>query len=239
MNKVCSSLFKRGGQAFFMPLLREHFGIRRIHTSSYYVSALTHSSFHTERPLESTLNERLEFLGDAVLELVVSSYLYERFPTIDEGKLTRCRASIVCRENLNTLANSIQLGNYLRSRLPVKQLSIDALGNAYEALVGAIYLDQGFAKTQHILVTHLLESSLIDWNILQGELYDYRSLVLHWSQREKKKVEFTYHELSHTPSLFECLIYVDEVVMATAKGRNKKLAGQEACKLLVSLYDLN
>ena len=100
-------------------------------------------------------------------------------------------------------------------------------------------MDQGFAKTQHILVTHLLESSLIDWNILQGELYDYRSLVLHWSQREKKKVEFTYHELSHTPSLFECLIYVDEVVMATAKGRNNKLAGQEGCKLLVSLYDLN
>jgi ribonuclease III len=223
-----------------MPLLREHFGIKRIYTSSYYVSALTHSSFHAAHALVSnTLNERLEFLGDAVLELVVSSYLYERFPTIDEGKLTRCRANIVCRENLNTLANSIQLGNYLRSSLPVKQLSIDALGNAYEALVGAIYLDQGFEKTKCILVEHLLETSLIDWSSLQGELYDYRSLVLHWSQREKKKVEFTYQELSHTPSLFECFIYVDDVVMATAKGRNKKLAGQEACKVLVTHYELS
>jgi len=137
------------------------------------------------------------------------------------------------------LANSIQLGNYLRSSLPVKQLSIDALGNAYEALVGAIYLDQGFEKTKCILVEHLLETSLIDWSSLQGELYDYRSLVLHWSQREKKKVEFTYQELSHTPSLFECFIYVDDVVMATAKGRNKKLAGQEACKVLVTHYELN
>ena len=223
-----------------MPLLREHFGIKKVHTSSYYVSALTHSSFYAEHAqVTASLNERLEFLGDAVLELVVSSYLYERFPSIDEGKLTRFRANIVCRESLNALANSIQLGSYLRASFPVKHLSFDALGNAYEALVGAIYLDQGFEKTQRILVKHLLETSLIDWTLLQGELYDYRSLVLHWSQREKKKVDFVYNEITHSPSLFECLIYVDDVIAATAKGRNKKLAGQEACKLLVEQYELN
>lgn len=236
LKKVCSSLLRRE-QAFFMPLLIESFGVDRVRDSILYISALTHGSFHGEQTYRheslQLLNERLEFLGDAVLELVVSDYLCARFPNMAEGKLTRLRASIVCRDNLNALGRSIGLKKYIRTGSPMPQIGVDVLGNVYEALIGAIYLEKGYGTVCKLFVERVLESGFIDWGVLQGELYDYRSMVLHWSQREKKKVEYIYEELSQKPSLFQCRLIVDGDEKLSGCGRTKKLATQEVCKLWV------
>lgn len=233
LKKVCSRPKDRE-QTFFMPLLISSFGVSKIRNRTLFVAALTHNSFH-ETSLYNhqelhVLNERLEFLGDAVLELIVSDYLCVRFPCMEEGKLTRLRANIVCRDNLNLLGHSIDLGNFIR--LDSKTcLGENVIGNAYEAIMGAIYLEQGYAYVRRLFVKRVLESGFIDWESLQGELYDYRSMVLHWSQKEKKRVEFIYEILSRTPPLFECTLLVDGEEKIRGCGRKKKLAVQEVCRL--------
>ena len=236
LKKVCSRSRKRE-QAFFMPLLIEHFGIHRVREYPLYISALTHGSFHDEHTYSherlQLLNERLEFLGDAVLELVVSDYLFIRFPKMAEGKLTRLRASIVCRDNLNALGRNIGLEKYLRIGIQKSQMGLDVLGNAYEALIGAIYLEKGYAVVRKLLVERVLESGFIDWTSLHGELYDYRSLVLHWAQRKRKNVEYLYEAVSQKPSLFECRLVVDGEEKIRARGRNKKMAGQAVSRIWI------
>ena len=225
-----------------MPLLHEHFGLSHIHSSTLYQTALTHRSFYAEQSTtpsqEALFYERLEFLGDSVLELMVSTYLYSHFQEMAEGKPTRMRSMIVCRKNLNRIAQHIALEKYIRTKIPLEQLSIDTLGNTYEALIGAIYLDQGFEATQQIVTQYLLENGHIDWKTLQGDLYDYRTIVLHWSQREHKDINFLFEELSHSPSLFLCKILIDTQELAYATGRNKKIAVQEASKYLVEKMNL-
>jgi len=240
IKQVCSLPLRRE-QAFFMPLLIDHFAIHRVHDSTLYVAALTHASFHAIREKGyrklQLVNERLEFLGDAVLELVVSDYLFARFPNMAEGKLTRLRANIVCRENLNSLARTIGIEDYLRTGLQkTSATGVDILGNAYEALIGAIYLEHGYATVYKIIVKQVLESGFIDWASLHGELYDYRSIVLHWSQREHANIEYVYNELTKKPSLFECKLFLEGVEKACGNGRNKKMAVQAACKSFVETY---
>ena len=164
---------------------------------------------------------------------MVSDYLFVRFPKMAEGKLTRLRASIVCRDNLNTLGRNIGLDKYLRTGLQKSQMGLDVLGNAYEALIGAIYLERGYTVVRKIFVARVLESGFIDWASLHGELYDYRSMVLHWAQRERKDIEYLYEVVSQKPSLFECKLVVDGETKVSARGRNKKLAGQEAARIWI------
>ena len=215
-----------------MPLLFDAFGITQVKDTNLYIKALTHTSYRTSKYTTSS-NERLEFLGDAVLEIMVSTYLYHRFPEAEEGKLTRLRSAIVCRENLNNLAQYIHLERYFLTALRISQRNSNILGNAYEALIGAIYLDQGFDYLYKVFTERVLESGFIHWDELQGELYDYRTLILHWSQREHKEVIFRYEEFQQKPPLFECRLLVEDLERAHATGCNKKQAVQKACKLFL------
>ena len=133
----------------------------RFQDRTLFVKALTHSSYVNEHKMDKLqCNERLEFLGDAVLEIVSSEFLYEKFPEKPEGELTRIRASMVCEPTLAFCADGIELGSYLRlgrgedSTGGRQRHSV--VSDAMEALIGAIYLDGGFANAKEFIHSFVL-----------------------------------------------------------------------------------
>lgn len=149
-----------------------------------YRQALTHKSYKKRGGLH---NERLEFLGDAVLGSVVGEILYQNFPKGNEGFLTQMRSKIVSRKTLNKLALEIKLNKLVRYHKSAAHRSL--YGNALEALVGAIYLDKGHHKAAEFIQETLLLPYL-DLNDLTKEVVSYKSKILEWGQQNKKEVIF-------------------------------------------------
>lgn len=184
-------------------------------------------------------NERLEFLGDAVLGCVVAEVLFKLYPYEDEGFLTELRSKIVSRVNLNQLARKLgfdQLVEYdTRMVGSTRQGSI--LGDAFEALVGAVYLDKGYDFTKGFLVNHIIKSH-IDIHQLEKTETNFKSKLIEWCQRHGKDVSFelTENQEGESNKLFTVQASVDGEVLGTGKEFNKKnaekLAAEKACETL-------
>ena len=198
--------------------------------------AFVHSSYSNENPdFAWPSNERLEFLGDAILNLIVTEGLYKRFPTLPEGELTEIRASLVCRDTLAELASSLKLGDWLLlgrgEEANSGRAKTSNLANAMEALVGALYLDQGLAKARRFVLRQLkpeLEK------IRSGKtIPNYKALVQELIQGQKRPtpvyrlVEVTGPDHNRQ---FTLEILVDGEVLGRGTGRNKKVAESQAAK---------
>lgn len=202
-----------------------------------YKTALSHRSV---REGTDENNERLEFLGDAILSSVIAHYLFRKYPYKGEGFLTEMRSKMVNRQKLNEIAlkmglKKITIFNRQDNALKISQI----FGNTLEALIGAVYLDKGYAKTQRwveqfIILPHLFTDDLeaIEINI-KNKLYG-------WANKTGKKVEFnTVHEsIENGRRLFAIAAMVDGQVIAQAKGYNKKDASQQAAILAVEKLGL-
>ena len=162
------------------------------HNISLYQLAFTHKSLGTKKLNGITIsNERLEYLGDAVLSSIVAEYLFKKFPTKQEGFLTEMRSKIVSRASLNKL--SMKLGfdkmvMYAKSHDKHSQFRSIG-GNAFEAFTGALFLDRGYNFTYKIIVDHIILIHLDLDNIEKNEV-NFKSKLLEWSQKEKHNVEF-------------------------------------------------
>lgn len=192
--------------------------------------ALTHSSYANEHHMKKhSDNERLEFLGDAVLEIVSSEFLYNKYPDVPEGELTRKRASIVCEPTLALCTRELELGRYLylgRGEDKTggrKRKSI--LSDCLEAIIGAIYLDGGFANAKEFIEEYILK------DIEDKQLfYDSKTILQEIVQEEHEKVEYVLSGESgpdHNKS-FKVELHLKGECIAVAEGRTKKAAEQEA-----------
>lgn len=202
-----------------------------------YKTALSHRSI---REGADENNERLEFLGDAVLSSLVAHYLFMRYPYKDEGFLTEMRSKMVNRNQLNEIAIKIGLKkitfyNRFDSSLKISQI----FGNTLEAVVGAVYLDKGYLETrrwvnQHIISPHLFMQDLENLDINQkNKLYG-------WANKNGKSLEFeTLNEkIENGRRLFTIGAKVDGVLIAEAKAFNKKDASQVAAQIAVEKLGL-
>ncbi|MFP4286894.1 MAG: ribonuclease III [Candidatus Izemoplasmataceae bacterium] len=195
-------------------------------------TALTHSSFANENHTDS--NERLEYIGDAVLDLVVGKYLYDNYPHYHEGELTKRRAKHVCESALVDYANACDLGKYLllghgeektggRTRSAL-------LADAFEAFIGAVFLDKGLKEIYKIankVIFPLIEEERAT------DFIDYKSHLQELVQSDKRTLE--YRIVSETgPShqkTFVTRVYMDEILMGEGKGHSKKEAEQHAAEI--------
>lgn len=191
-----------------------------------YIRALTHSSF-TKKIEEK--NERLEFLGDAVINFCVAEALYFRMEHQDEGTLTKARASIVNRKNLNKIGVEIGIPNCLRHKLSEKQLfeAPDIVGNAFEALMGAYFLEYGMHDME-ILIADLLMKDF-DVANFHKNILDPKSYLLEWVQSKKKQIVFDHQSIANENSSFSVSLKIDGEECAVGTGKNKKEAEQKAC----------
>jgi ribonuclease-3 len=184
-------------------------------------------------------NERMEFLGDAVLGCVVAEVLFKLYPYKDEGFLTELRSKIVSRVNLNQLARKLgfeQLVEY-DNRMVSNTRQGSLLGDAFEALIGAVYLDKGYDFTKDFLINHIIKSH-VDIHTLEQTETNFKSKLIEWCQRHGKDVGFDLVENGEGEStkLFSVHAIIDGEVMGLGKEFSKKnaekLAAEKACEAL-------
>lgn len=199
--------------------------------------AFYHKSTFTSRDYAIANNERLEFLGDAVLSTIVAEYLFKKYPNSDEGFLTKMRSKIVKRNSLDDIADrmglDLFLANYNQTRL-----SKSMLGNALEALVGALYIEVGYEKTKHYVIRRILRRYL---DIHQLEEFDdnYKSQLLEWCQKNGRQIDYKVlaKYKSDKRDKFKVAVFVDGKKLGTADDFNKKSAEQMASeRAMVSLH---
>ncbi len=175
-------------------------------------------------------NERLELLGDSVLDACVCDYLYKKYPYKDEGFITSLRSKVVNRKQLNGLGERLGLLSKLDfHKRQLGEAGKDMAGNTFEALVGALYLDAGFDETRKFVQKRVL-TRLLDIDDIAATEYDYKSKLYQYSQRESKALEFKLHEQSKRSnrSYFVIHVLVNDRFVAAGEGFSKKVAEQSA-----------
>ena len=179
---------------------------------------------NTSKPLN---NERLEYLGDAVLESVVSDILFRHFPHKREGFLTSTRSKIVQREALNRLAADMGLEKLILAAQGTRMAHTNIGGNAFEALMGAIYLDRGY-KYCHWFISNRVVGRYVDLeNVAQKEV-NFKSKLLEWSQ--KNRINISFKDSADDNKGFKTIIVMEGITLARGNGRSKKESQQEASK---------
>ncbi|HJM15146.1 MAG TPA: ribonuclease III [SAR86 cluster bacterium] len=198
-------------------------------------TALTHKSFSSEH------NERLEFLGDALLNLYVTEYLYDRFDSLDEGKLTQFKATIVSRENLTKIAQSIGLSNFIRTGKGEGLEGNSIPGNAVEALIGAVFLDSNHSKTNRFL-NKLLKENLLTLEE-SADLKDPKSKLQEHLQ--KRNLQLPLYSLKQKGSKekkidFKVFCEVKDLnISATGNGQSRKKAELSAAQKLLNKVEIS
>jgi ribonuclease-3 len=200
---------------------------------SLYELALTHKSF-LKRDDKGVLqsNERLEYLGDAMLGAIIADELYVRYPYGSEGFLTKVRSRIVSRSLLNDTAYSMGLAELLKTNLQTDPSQTHVLGDALEALIGAVYVDRGFDACKKFITERLL-GQYIDIEKLVKKDTNYKSLLIEWAQKYKKSVRFITeenHSVNGLSPLFLSKAFVDDETVGEGEGASKKEAQQNAAR---------
>lgn len=209
-------------------------------TTGYYPRSIRPyrlAMIHRSRPLKLANgrwcnNERLEFLGDAVLNNVVADFLYQSYPNKREGFLTSTRAKIVQRESLNRIGHSLHLDHWMRSTSRTSSHNSYIHGNALEALVGAVYLDQGYKRCRRFIINRLIKK-YFDLNDLVKTEQNFKSRLIEWTQKYHIPIDYvlvdTRTDQDNNP-IFRTAIYLTGYYVSDAEGYSKKESHQLASK---------
>lgn len=196
----------------------------------HYRLAFQHKSMSSHI---SENNERLEFLGDAVINSIVAEILYKKYPTRDEGFMTNLRSKMISRDSLNAVGRDLDLDQFINSQHALRNFNQNSiLGNTLEALVGAVYLDRGFKKTYEFVYQRIIRPHL-DIDKLETLESNFKSKLLEWSQKRNLPIEFklmSEETLSHNQKLFTIGVYLNGELEGTGAGKNKKIAAQYAAE---------
>ncbi len=208
-------------------------------------TALTHSSYAYEQKshkIDSECNERLEFLGDSVLSLVVSEYLFEKYSNKAEGELTKTRASLVCTRSLSTFANKIGLGNYLylgKGEELTGRTNVKILENAFESLLAAIYIDSGNKEAVSRFLIPIIEEEIktagADANL------DFKTSLQQFIQAiGNDRIQYVCvgeNGPDHN-KIFEVVVKINSNTVGSGTGKTKREAEQMAAKEALKLFDV-
>jgi ribonuclease-3 len=200
-----------------------------------YKQAFRHSSSSNEITEHFQSNERLEFLGDAILGAVVAEYLFKLFPKKDEGFLTQMRSRIVNGQNLFMLSKKFGFDVLLNSRLTKKEkVGSSAYGDVFESFIGAVFMDKGFEVTKKFILNNIIKTHL-DINELLLNDTDYKSQFQVLMQRQKKQFEYTIVKEEHNgkEKLYSIQLSIDGVEQAVFEHKSKKVAEQKVAQLVL------
>ena len=201
--------------------------------------AMTHSSASSSGSKKLGCNERLEFLGDAVLSSIISDYLYSNFVKEREGFLSKSRSNLVCRETLNELALEIGIDRFLEACGLPHQHNHYVFGNALEALIGAIYIDKGYKQCRRFLLDRVFSRHLNLESLVRADK-NHKSRLIEWTQKTHKSIEFKLvsEELRKEGAFFISEVYIDDVLCGVGDGFSKRESQQKAARLAISKLGL-
>ncbi|MBK8805544.1 MAG: ribonuclease III [Bacteroidales bacterium] len=204
-----------------------------------YKKALTHKSVLGRCEGNAWgCNERLEFLGDSILDSIISEFLFTHYAREDEGFLTKMRSKIVNRKSLNEMALHLHLEKYIiANNLNLK--NNNALGNAFEALIGAIYMDKGYNFTRNYVIDTILKK-YINFSVLESTDSNFKSQLIEITQRSRRTVNFLTAENpeeSISSKQFMSKVLIDDVELCKAYGYTKKEAEQNASEIALQIIE--
>ncbi|MFO7933284.1 MAG: ribonuclease III domain-containing protein [Bacteroidales bacterium] len=204
---------------------------------SYYRLAFTPKSAFLHRKRDAYIdNERLEYLGDAVLDAIVADYLFRKFPGKDEGFMTKLRSRIVKRKNLDMLAVKMEIPSMIFRTETAGNESKHLYGNVLEALMGSIYLDRGYGTARRFFIRKIIQKHIDLLQLVERDP-DYKSRMIEWAQKNRVEVIFESkeaHSSTSTSPVFISSVLLDGERRGTGKGGSKKEAEQRAAKNTLS-----
>lgn len=205
-----------------------------------YELALIHKSllnkFHNGKVYN---NERLEYLGDALLGAVVADYLYKKHPYADEGALTKLRSIIVNRNNMNRIAVEIGLVKLIKAQPAMEIENTHVPGDALEAVIGAIFIDRGYDKAHKFVVENIINNTDVDIDNFSDQT-NFKSMLIEWGQKNRCEVKFVTEEDDvemRNGEVFLSFVYVNQILTGTGKGGNKKESQQNAAEVAIKYID--
>ncbi len=207
-----------------------------------YQQAMVHKSAMIKANKKGFINnERLEYLGDAILGAIVAEILFEQFPNKNEGFLTKTRARIVNRNLLNNIAYQMGLQHWVKMQSQIDASQTSILGDALEALIGAVYVDKGYSKCKAFIQKRLIDKYINLHSIAKKDT-NYKSILIEWGQKHKKNVNFVteeIHEASELTATFIARAIINEELLGEGEGYSKKEAQQNAAhQALQSLEEI-
>ncbi len=231
INNIFKSRSEKDG--IFLPHIQQIIGFKPKNIS-VYKRAFTHRSLNYKDKLGNDINyERLEFLGDSLLDSIISTYLFKKSPQGNEGYLTKMRSKAVSRNNLNRIGKTFKLLDLLMSEVNPNQFNDNIYGNLLEALIAAIYLDQGFKKCEWF-VTEKIIKPFIDLDELENKVISYKSYMIEWCQKKKYRYDIKeYQDLGSDADgqkYFSMGYFLNEELIAKARATSKKKAEEKVCR---------
>jgi ribonuclease-3 len=230
-------LFSSKRKEFYL-FLKDILGFFPGNTKLYDIAFIHRSSSTTDSMGNLINNERLEYLGDAILGAVVAEFLYNRFPQRGEGFLTQMRSKLVNRSFLTSLMTELGLDQFVNYRKIGNASSSNIYGDALEALIGAVYLDKGFSAARHVIVKRFL-NDYVDLAKVEEDDSNYKSQLIEWGQKNKQEINFETSEESNPNNkhtLFVSSIEIDKKIKGKGYGVSKKEAQQNAAR--EALYNI-
>jgi len=225
-------LFSSPRKEFYL-FLKELIGFYPSNIKLYDLAFVHKSSPVFDSRGNAVNNERLEFLGDAILGAIIADFLYNRFPREDEGFLTKNRSKLVNRNILTKLAFDIGLNVFIDSNTTKSADKSHIYGDALEALIGAIYLDKDY-QTAKYFVTKRILSQFVNLNEIEQKDSNYKSQLIEWSQKNKKEVKFQTIEEAPSdkskPPKFVTKVFVNNKELGSGTGTSKKESQQNAAR---------
>ena len=223
---------------FFHPKKESYFALRRIlgffpNDISLYEEALLHkSSFGENRWRSNHHNERLEFLGDAILDAIIADIVFKKYKNQNEGFLTNTRSKIVKRETLDQISGKLGLNRLIISSRGIHSQKNHILGNALEAFIGAVYLDQGYRKTYRFIEKRII-SAYINIDALAKKEVNFKSKLLEWCQKTRVQMDYelleNFTDRDNNP-VFQSQVLLNNLVAGIGTGFSKKESHQQAAQ---------
>ncbi len=205
---------------------------------SLYVTAFKHKSIYLNKKKSSEHNERLEFLGDAIIGAIGAQLVFEKYPDVSEGKLTQMRARIVSRVNLNRIGEEIHLKPLIKYRNSSHKFK-SLLGNTVESLVGAMYMDLGYKQTSEILLRTVFRHSE-DFEKIVEENKDFKSQLIIYCQKNKLDIQFrclSENKQLNGVSVFNMAVYIENKLVSQAEDFSKRKAEQQAAETYLRILE--
>ena len=224
----------------FSKKIQKKIGVK-ISNKNIFNEAFTHSSTNIKDENGKIINfERLEFLGDALLTSIIAEYLYLLYPEANEGFLTKMRAKIVSRSNLNNIGKEMGLFELVQISNHHKNFGDDIHGNLLESVIGAVFIDQGYKKTKDYVINKII-TKYVDINNLNSFILSYKAFLIEWGQKEKKDIKFIVEKGSGlNPKIsYCCQIFLEKTLLAKSKAHSKKKAEEKASRIAIRILKLN
>lgn len=197
-----------------------------------YKTAFTHRSVNRKNKEGGYINfERLEFLGDSIIDTIVAHFLYSELNQDNEGELTKMKSKIVSREKLNFIGKELKLLDHLYCTGSKDNFGDDIYGNILEALVGAVFIDKGYERCKKIVFKIILDP-YISLNEVKNEIISYKSVLIEWGQKEKQNIQFITEKEDSIDSTinYHCKLMLNEKILIKVREVSKKKVEEKAAK---------